>query len=98
MPLGRLPGFRFRHSTSNPRLLHAAMEGISVYNTLAGAIEQNEVMKKRGKGFQVVATLDIPKDSGIVCDDEFGNDAHYDLYGATRAEFVRLVTPPDHKL
>lgn len=74
------------------------MNGISVYDTLDAAVEQNEVAKARGKGYSIVATLDIPADSGIVCDDEFGNPAHYDLYGATATGLLALAMPPHHKL
>lgn len=74
------------------------MEGLSVYDRLEAAIAQNDVFRNRGRSFLAVATLDIPVDSTIVCDDSFGNQHHSDLYGATSDQFLKLVTPPDHRL
>lgn len=44
-----------------------------------------------------MTTLDVPADSQISCDDAFGNEHHWDLYGEP-AEIMRCVTPPDIEL
>ena len=50
-----------------------------------------------GSPFGFIATLDIPGNSAIECDDAFGNEHHWDLYG-TPAELLASVTAPDIEL
>ena len=75
------------------------MHGVSVFDTERAARAQNDVFDARpsGSAFGFIATLDVPDDSAIECDDAFGNEHHWDLFG-TPAELLACVTPPDTEL
>lgn len=75
------------------------MNGVSVFDAERAARAQNDVFKARPSGspFAFIAALDISGDSAIECDDAFGNEHHWDLYG-TLTELVASVTPPDIEL
>lgn len=94
VPQGQVPGYRPPRRAS-PNLMRAIMHGVSVFDTELAARDQNVIFAKRRSGspFRFIGGLDIPDDSPVVCDDEFGNDHHWDLY-ATADELLRYVTPP----
>lgn len=94
VPQGQVPGYR-PPSRASASLARAIMHGVSVFDTEVAAREQNAIFATRrgGSPFRFVGVLDIPDDSPILCDDEFGNDHHWDLY-ATPDELLRYVTPP----
>ena len=98
VPQGQRPGYRIRRQIE-PKLLEAIMHGLSVFDAERGARAQNDVFTKRpgGSPFRFVTTLDVPADSSITCDDAFGSDHHWDLYG-TAADIMRCVTAPDREL
>lgn len=75
------------------------MNGVSVFDGEREARAQNDVFEARptGSPFGFIATLDIPGSSAIECDDAFGNEHHWDLYG-TPAELLASVTAPDIEL
>ena len=75
------------------------MHGVSVFDTERAARAQNDVFDARPSGSAVgfIATLDVPDDSAIECDDAFGNEHHWDLFG-TPADLLACVTPPDTEL
>lgn len=75
------------------------MNGVSVFDGEREARAQNDVFEARptGSPFGFIATLDIPGNSAIECDDAFGNQHHWDLYG-TATELLACVTPTDIEL
>ena len=75
------------------------MNGVSVFEGEREARAQNDVFEARptGSPFGFITTLDIPGNSAIECDDAFGNEHHWDLYG-TPAELLASVTAPDIEL
>lgn len=75
------------------------MNGVSVFDGEREARAQNDVFEARptGSPFGFIATLDIPGNSAIECDDAFGNEHHWDLYGRP-AELLASVTAPDIEL
>ena len=98
MPQGRRPGYRIRPDI-DPKLLEAIMHGVSVFDAEPAAHAQNDkfAMRLSGSPFEFIATLDIPADSSIACDDAFGNKHHWDLFGMP-AGILACVTPPDVEL
>ena len=98
VPQGQRPGYRIGAAV-DPALREAIMYGVSVFDTVRATRAQNDVFAVRSSGspFGFIATLDVPPDSGIECDDTFGNEHHWDLYG-TRLELLACVTPPDIEL
>lgn len=86
VPQGRMPGYRIRPGVA-PRLLESIMNGVSVFDSVESARAQNDVFRKRRGGslYEYVAILDVPPDSDILCDDEFGNEHHWDLYSTPGA-------------
>ena len=75
------------------------MHGVSVFDTVRAARTQNALFAERPSGspFGFIATLEVPPGSGIECDDAFGNEHHWDLYGS-KVELLACVTPPDIEL
>lgn len=75
------------------------MYGVSVFDAERAARAQNDVFGARPSGspFAFIATLTIADDRVIECDDAFGNEHHWDLYG-TPANLLACVTPPDTEL
>lgn len=98
LPQGQRPGYRVRGDI-DPKLAEAIMHGVSVFDTERAARAQNEVFSRRrgGSPFGYIATLDIPVDSLISCDDAFGNVHHWDLFGKP-SQILRCVTQPDLEL
>ncbi len=95
VPQGRVPGYRTRPGMAGS-LLDSVMNGISVYDEVEAARDQHEMFRRRPKGSPLthISTLDVPASSPISCDDEFGNDHHWDLFGS-RSDLLACVTPPD---
>ena len=75
------------------------MHGVSVFDAIAVARAQNDVFAERRfrSPFRYIATLTITMDAAIECDDSFGNQHHWDLYG-TATELLACVTAPDIEL
>ena len=98
IPQGQRPGYRIR-AMADPTLREAIMHGVSVFDTVRAARAQNDVFASRPNGspFGFIATLDVPHGTEIECDDAFGNDHHWDLYG-TPVELLACVTPSDIEL
>ena len=75
------------------------MHGVWVFDSERAARAQNAVFEARASGshFRFIATLNIPDKSAIECDDAFGNEHHWDLYGMP-AQLLACVAPPDIEL
>lgn len=60
------------------------MDGVSVFDAEQTARAQDAVFATRTSGspFRFIATLHIPQDSSVECDDAFGNKHHWDLYAS----------------
>lgn len=69
------------------------MNGVSAFDMVEAAIAQDHIFRRRrdGSPYRYVAVLDIPEATAVECDDELGNQHHWDLY-ATPEDLVACVT------